>query len=56
MLPFGLTNAPATFQRMINDVFHDFIAEGFVIVYLDDVLINSQTEDDHKSHLQRVFM
>jgi hypothetical protein len=55
VLPFGLTNAPATFQRMMNDVFHDFIAEGFVIVYLDDVLIYSKTEDEHKTHLHCVF-
>lgn len=55
VLPFGLTNAPATFQRMMNQVFHDFIAEGWVIVYLDDVLIFSKSEDEHKEHLRRVF-
>jgi len=55
VLPFGLTNAPATFQRMMNQVFHDFIAEGWVIVYLDDVLIFSKNEEEHKEHLRRVF-
>jgi hypothetical protein len=55
VLPFGLTNAPATFQRMMNDIFHDFIAEGFVIVDLDDVLIFSKIEEEHKCHMHRVF-
>ena len=55
VLPFGLTNAPATFQRLMNEVFHDFIREGFVVVYLDDVLVFSNTEEEHLAHLERVF-
>ncbi len=55
VLPFGLTNAPATFQRLMNEVFHDFIREGFMVVYLDDVLIYSRTEAEHLGHLERVF-
>ena len=47
-VPFGLTNAPATFQRMMNRAFFDFVAEGFVVVYLDDVLIFSKTEEKQK--------
>lgn len=34
VLPFRLTNAPATFQRLMNTIFHDFIFQGFVVVYL----------------------
>ena len=34
---FGLTNSPATFQTMMNDIFHELIMEGVVVVYLDDI-------------------
>src|SRR6202789_1296150 len=40
---FGLTNSPATFQTMMNDIFHDLIAEGVVCVYLDGILIFTET-------------
>ena len=36
---FGLTNLPATFQTMMNDIFQDLILSGDVMVYLDDILI-----------------
>jgi len=36
---FGLTNSPATFQTMMNEIFEDMISEGVVVVYLDDILI-----------------
>jgi hypothetical protein len=55
VLPFGLTNAPSTFQRFMNSIFHDFIREGFVVVYLDDLLIHSQSLKDHYTHLTRVL-
>ena len=55
VLPFGLSNAPSTFQRLMNSIFHDFIKEGFVVVYLDDLLVFSKTHEDHLSHLSRVL-
>src|SRR5215469_13912266 len=45
---FGLTNSPATFQTMMNDIFQDLIAEGVVCVYLDDILIFTQTAEEHR--------
>ena len=39
----------------MNEVCHDFIREGFVVVYLDDVLVFSKTEEVHLAHLERVF-
>ena len=38
---FGLSNSPATFQQFMNDLFKDMIAEGWLIVYMDDMLITS---------------
>jgi hypothetical protein len=44
---FGLTNSPATFQTMMNDIFHIKIYNGQVIVYMDDILIFSTTLEQH---------
>ena len=45
---FGLTNSPATFQTMMNDIFRQLIAEGNVVVYLDDILIFTETTEHHR--------
>jgi hypothetical protein len=53
VMPFGLMNAPATFQRMITKVLAG--TEQFAGAYLDDVIIHSTTFDEHLEHLRLVF-
>lgn len=53
-MPFGLTNAPSTFQTMMNTVLHGLNGE-FCVVYLDDVLIFSQTPEEHLRHIDMVL-
>ena len=50
VMPFGLTNAPAVFQRFMNHVFKD-ILDQYVIIYLDDILIYSETLEEHIQHV-----
>jgi len=45
---FGMTNSPATFQTMMNDIFRNLIAEGIVVVYLDNILIFTKTKEEHQ--------
>ena len=52
---FGLMNSLATFQMMMNDIFHDIIAEGVVCVYLDNILIFTKTLSEHQTITQRVL-
>ena len=52
---FGLTNSPATFQTMMNDIFIDMISEGVVVVYLDDILIFTKDLSEHHRITHRVL-
>ena len=54
VMPFGLSTAPATFQRMMNRVFFELLDEG-VLCYLDDLLIYSKSIQQHKQTLRKVF-
>ena len=54
VLPFGLTNAPATFMQLMQQIFHPYL-DQFVVIYLDDILVYSKTKEDHKKHLKIVL-
>jgi hypothetical protein len=52
---FGLTNSPATFQTMMNTIFKDEIDGGKVIIYLDDILIFTETLEEHETMVRKVL-
>ena len=54
VLPFGLTNAPATFMNMMQNIFKDEL-DNYVIVFLDDILIYSKNKNDHIKHVDKVL-
>ncbi|QRW22878.1 Transposon Tf2-7 polyprotein [Rhizoctonia solani] len=54
VMPFGLCNAPATFQHFMNDILRD-ILDVYVIVYLDDILIFSKSREEHVTHVREVL-
>ena len=54
VMPFGLTSAPATFQRMMNEIFQDMLDHGLVC-YMDDLLIHAPTPEEHNRILNEVL-
>ena len=52
---FGLTNSPAMFQSMMNELFKDLIDTGLVFIYMDDILIATKTMEQHRELVKQVL-
>ena len=54
VMPFGLTNAATTFCMLMNKIFHPYL-DKFIVVYLDDIIVYSNTLEEHVEHLRKIF-
>jgi len=52
---FGMTNLPATFQAMMNEILRDLINEGKVAVFVNDVLVGTETEERHNKIVEEIL-
>ncbi|MBW0539913.1 hypothetical protein O181_079628 [Austropuccinia psidii MF-1] len=54
VIPFGLNNAPASFQNLVNDIFY-YLLDIYVVAYLDDIMVFSRSEEEHVTHVSTVL-
>jgi hypothetical protein len=54
VMSFGLTNAPAYFMYLMNNVFMDYL-DKFIVVFIDDIIVYSLNEQKHEEHLRKVL-
>ncbi|MBW0490426.1 hypothetical protein O181_030141 [Austropuccinia psidii MF-1] len=52
-MPFGIKNAPSHFLRMMNEIFPEELSEGWLIIYIDDIIVYSKTWEEHMYRLSR---
>jgi len=52
---FGMTNSPATFQAMMNEILRDLINKGKVVTFVDDVLVKTKTKEEHNEIIEKVL-
>ena len=52
---FGLTNSPATFQMIINNLFRDLINQGDIATFIDDILVATDTEEGHDELVEEIL-
>jgi len=52
---FGMTNSPAMFQGMMNEILRDMINEGKVVAFVDDMLVGMETEEGHNELVEEVL-
>ena len=52
---FGLTNSPATFQTMMNDLFQDLINQRYTTTFIEDILVATDTEEEHDKLVEEVL-
>lgn len=53
-MPFGFTNTPCKFMRLMNEVLNPFLGK-IVVVYLDDILIFNKSKEEHLEHVKKVL-
>ncbi|MBW0586979.1 hypothetical protein O181_126694 [Austropuccinia psidii MF-1] len=54
-MPFGIKNAPSHFQRMMNEIFPEQPSEGWLIIYIDEIIVCSKTWEEHIYRLSRAL-